>query len=444
MKKTDKKLWKKLTAIGAAAVLSFSFVACNVENSASDLSAGATGYAYMAIDINPSVEVVFKDGKATSVTAANDDAAILLNGENFVGQTAEEVSGKIVELAESMGYLNETNHNVKITVAADSEELAAEIETQAKEAAQKSSDLAKVNSNPRLADNRTCKELQAKDGEVYKDLTPAKVRLIQSIMGYDPSMTYEKGASMKYGDLADMLEDLVEDHEDIVGEELKNEYETKYSERIEALQLRIAEIYGEEYKAAWEKYVALEKAADTIEEKAENAVISDEDVTLIMTLLGIEDKALIEIDGKVTVDGVEAYADKHFDDDREDEDGEEEESAEDLEDALEEILDKYDDDSYLLTAEDLETLSAIWGETLSLETMEDLEEFVETQEDELEELRKNIQLSEEQKAQLESVRAEMKTVKEQVREDMKKAIEDKKAEFHALKEKKLGKDGPRF
>ena len=111
-------------------------------------------------------------------------------------------------LAEKMGYLNDGNKKVKITVLSDDEKEAKEVEDAAKSGAAKGSEKAEVNSNPRSKDERTVKKLQAENPEVYKDLTPAKVRIIEAIMEYDSSMTYEKGAGMKVSELADMLEDL--------------------------------------------------------------------------------------------------------------------------------------------------------------------------------------------------------------------------------------------
>ena len=60
----------------------------------------------MTIDLNPSVEFMLdEENKVVSVTALNDDGAILIAGEVFVGLSAEEASALFVELAEEIGYL---------------------------------------------------------------------------------------------------------------------------------------------------------------------------------------------------------------------------------------------------------------------------------------------------------------------------------------------------
>ena len=389
---------------GAAALgLCFSFAACNTSSasdSGSDLHTAA--YTYLAIDINPSIELLVRENKVVGVKAGNDDASVLLSGEDFTGMTVEEASEKIVALAEKMGYLNEK---------------------------------AEVNSNPRSKDERTVKKLQAENPEVYKDLTPAKVRIIEAIMEYDSSMTYEKGAGMKVSELADMLEDLADEYEDMVTDEVEDKFESRYDEAKAEIERRIAAVYGEEYLAAWDRYAALETAFDRIEDKAENVSLSDEDVAAVMELLGISDRTLLEENGAVTPDSVDDYLDKHFDDDKNED---EEEENEDVEDAVEDILDKYDEDEYALTEEDLAALSAAAGETLSFKTIEDAEEYLDEAEEALDDLKDSVKLTEEQKEQIKALKEEIKALKNKIREEMKAEIEAAKEQVKRQKEEKLG------
>ena len=423
---------------GAAALgFCFSFAACNTSSasdSGSDLHTAA--YTSLAIDINPSIELLVRENKVVGVKAGNDDASVLLSGEDFTGMTVEEASEKIVALAEKMGYLNDGNKKVKITVLSDDEKEAKEVEDAAKSGAAKGSEKAEVNSNPRSKDERTVKKLQAENPEVYKDLTPAKVRIIEAIMEYDSSMTYEKGAGMKVSELADMLEDLADEYEDMVTDEVEDKFESRYDEAKAEIERRIAAVYGEEYLAAWDRYAALETAFDRIEDKAENVSLSDEDVAAVMELLGISDRTLLEENGAVTPDSVDDYLDKHFDDDKND--GEDEEENEDVEDAVEDILDKYDEDEYALTEEDLAALSAATGETLSFKTIEDAEEYVDEAEEALDDLKDSVKLTEEQKEQIKVLKEEIKALKNKIREEMKAEIEAAKEQVKRQKEEKLG------
>lgn len=73
--------------------------------------------SYVGIDVNPSVSLVLdKNDTVLSVLADNEDAQVLLYGENLVGMSADEAAKKIAELSVELGYLNENNRGVNITV----------------------------------------------------------------------------------------------------------------------------------------------------------------------------------------------------------------------------------------------------------------------------------------------------------------------------------------
>ncbi len=60
----------------------------------------------MTIDINPSVEFILdEENKVVSVTALNDDGAIILSGEAFVGMSADDAAELVVSIAAENGYL---------------------------------------------------------------------------------------------------------------------------------------------------------------------------------------------------------------------------------------------------------------------------------------------------------------------------------------------------
>jgi hypothetical protein len=79
----------------------------------------------MTIDINPSVEFMLdEENKVVSVTALNDDGAILIAGEVFVGLSAEEAGALVVEIAKETGYLIDSaksdGNEVKFSISGDS------------------------------------------------------------------------------------------------------------------------------------------------------------------------------------------------------------------------------------------------------------------------------------------------------------------------------------
>ena len=442
-----KNFWRKIAAGVLAISFGGSLAACGAtdptdlddDGGGGSLTGEVTESAYLAMDINPSVELLIEDGKVVSVNGVNDDADTLLAGEVFIGLTAEEAAEKIVELSELLGYLNTSNTSVKITVAADDEAYAQEVEKDAKEGAEKGSELAEVNSNPRSADNRQCKKLKEENPTLYKDMTPAKVRIIEAIMRYDETMTFEIGVKMKMSELMELLEEYVESYGEMIGDELEDRFGEKLDEARLEKERRIAEIYGEEYLALWEKVQALKAEVREIEKAAENVEISAAHVAQIAELLNIADLTVLEENGVVTVDSIDEYIDKFLDDDFLN--GALESVYEAIEEAVETIIELYDEDEYVLTETDLAAIATAWGEAIDVETVEELEEFLKTQEKALKDLFDSIQLTDAQKAQIEAIRGEIKGVFDKVREDMKTEIQNKKQEFENKKKDRMQQHG---
>ena len=110
-----KKRFLSLCAAFALGATMFSFGGCSK----------AAENTRMTVDINPSVELmVDKDNKVVSVTALNDDAAIILQGTAFVGKTSDEAVKGVVEVATETGYIVKGEvevgeNNVKISVSGD-------------------------------------------------------------------------------------------------------------------------------------------------------------------------------------------------------------------------------------------------------------------------------------------------------------------------------------
>lgn len=432
MKKNGMKKWLALSMVSLMGVSMF---ACdNNTDGDGDKTAAADGYAYMAIDINPTVEFVLQADKVVSVDAVNDDAAVLVSEEELVGMTAEEAAETVVELAEDLGYLNEENDDVKITVAADDETYEEALKEKVKLGAKRGSDRAKVNCEPRNADSRKEKKLKAENPELYEGLTPAKVRIIEAIMRYDDTMTYEIGAEMTFEELAETLENYVEEFKDIYGEKLREEYKATIEAKKQEAEMAIAEIYGEEFKAAMESYHALKTAYKALERKAEEMVISAEDVEAILALLELENTDLISVSGNVTVESVDRYLDRNFVQEHLLTE-EEKEALERIEESVEDILDKYDEDEYLLTEEDL----AMLGESFELElgaTLEDLEELLEDLEENLEDLKESLDLEGKIKEQIFELKEEMKDFKDEAHRELHDRIEQFKEDCKDIKEQR--------
>ena len=441
-----KKLFGKLLATIAAASLTFSIVACTGETGGTNVAAAES--VYLAIDINPSVELIIKDGKVSGVTAANEDGAVLLSGETLEGMSVEAATDRIVALAEELGFLTDENNQVKITVVSDDAKAEEAVFEKAQKGAKKGSEKAEVNRNPRSADEKKVKELQAENPELYKFLTPAKLRLIEAIMQYDDSMTYEVGAGMRIKDLAERLDELEDDFEDVIGDELEEKFEARKDELKAETERKIAAVYGDEYLSAWEKYNALKAVYKEIEKRAEHAPVSEEDLAAIEEILkahgidGGKDKPEKGFSAEELEDCFDRMHDSgkfdrnhnHNDRFEGEHDRDDDDVYEEAEDAIEDILDKYDEDAYLLTEEDLAAIAAAYGEGVEVTNLEDLEEFIEGLEEALETLRDSIELTKEQKAEIQKIREEMKGIAGKVHGEMKEEIDRVKEEFRAQKD----------
>lgn len=120
---------KKLLSLTLALLLllsALSLWSCNDEGATPPET--VTGeYSRVTVDINPSVEILSdKDGKVIAVTPLNDEAGVLLAGEDsLVGMTVEEAVGKFVSLASETGYLihgevKDGENTVRLSVSGDS------------------------------------------------------------------------------------------------------------------------------------------------------------------------------------------------------------------------------------------------------------------------------------------------------------------------------------
>lgn len=389
------------------------------EASDDDSSTATTkAYAYIAIDINPSLELVVADGVVESVRACNDDASVLLSDEELVGLSADEATEKIVALCEELGYINDENTDVKVTVTADDEDEAVKLEEKAKNGAKRGSSRAIVNSNPRLADERMVKELKDENPELFKNLSPAKLRLIEAIMEYDPEMTHETGAQMSVKELSALLSEYAKEYEGIVGDELKKKFEERKNELKNEKHQKIAEIYGEELLEAWNKIEALKSLYKEIKDEAMTVEISSEDISALFALIGIEDTSFLPENITITIKDVEKLFDRKFHG-----------SFEDIDDEIEALLEKYDEDCYAISEENLAKIAEIIDTESVISTLEELEELIKTLEDELKASRDEAVLSGEQNEKINEIKESIDDIKEQAKEELKNEIEKAKEDF---------------
>ena len=423
---------KMMTKIGAG-VLAMTF-ACSM---ASCAPAGDTDYGYMTVDINPSIEFIIEDGIVVDVAANNTDGEVLLAGELLEGKTVKEATEIVVGLADSMGYLTAQNNRVKIVVLAESDKVKAEIETAATQGATEGAGaFIEINHEPRAKDKRKAADF------VGSNLSAAKVRLIEELMEYDDSITYDEAAAKTVEQLVKQLKTLRTKYEGIDGEELKAQFKQAIEAQKAQLQTQWNNMMGEAYSQMQAAYQSLEDAFEIIEEKVANITIEEADVASLLDLLGLtqEDLSLITTEaGVVTVESIDDYMDKFYEAVGD--------QAEVVETQIEGILDKYEDlkDTYQLTQAEYDALVEAWGDRQpALPAFEDLtidvmDNFVDTIEEQVEALETSVksQLGVVQKQLMATLEAAFDKIEETVHQQMTAIIQQFKNKYQADKNDRL-------
>lgn len=91
-------------------------------------SSSNESYTAMQVDLNPSVEFILdKNNKVASVTALNDDGAIIISGEAFIGKSAEDAVQSFVVISTETGYLvkgeaSKTDGEIKVSISGNTDE----------------------------------------------------------------------------------------------------------------------------------------------------------------------------------------------------------------------------------------------------------------------------------------------------------------------------------
>lgn len=214
------KLWKKIAACGMSLALAAGTCALLAGCGGGDGEAAAR----MQVDINPSVEFILDaDNKVLSVTALNDDGALIIAGEAFVGKTAEDAVELMVSISTDAGYL------VKGDLSAGQDGITISITGDA-EAAQKLYDDVKAGVDAFLEESGI--DTVVERGEALK--IDALRALVQEA---DPTLTDEEVAGMTEEQLLNALKISRIETAQLLTEELRaayntaKEYDFRFAER---------------------------------------------------------------------------------------------------------------------------------------------------------------------------------------------------------------------
>lgn len=101
-KRTWNTAWKRTGVIAATVLL-----AASVWTSTA-LFSEPTAYAYVTVDINPSIELsIDNHRRVVAAVPLNDEAKEILEGQTLKSMAVEDAVGKLAEIARSRGYLKE-------------------------------------------------------------------------------------------------------------------------------------------------------------------------------------------------------------------------------------------------------------------------------------------------------------------------------------------------
>ena len=321
---------KKLLAVCALAlvsVLCVALVACNNDENSTEAA------SFVSLDINPSVELTLdKNNNVLSVYAANEDAQVLLYGENdIVGMTVEEAVDKITSLAIELGYINEDNEVVQTSVTAvnGSDALLEKVNAQISATATKLNASISVSGADAYSLLRKLEQVKAQypDNQKIQALTPDQFKLVISA-SESGNITVEAAVELNTKDLINAVSSAHETAEAYATEayeKAKVEAQNAYDKALGLVTDGIYTTYytfnhpsKAYYGLAYQGYKTtargLNALASVLEFAEDLAVqpIDDAKANDIATLLGATVDDLKNADGEVTLKSIEAYADKKF------------------------------------------------------------------------------------------------------------------------------------
>lgn len=222
----------------------------------------------VTVDINPSIElIVDEDQKVVSVTALNDDGAIIISGEAIVGKTVEDAVKLIVNVSTETGYLvkgevEASPNNIKISVSGDSEY------------AKKLNDKLVESTKKFLEDSGIKAGVEKVKAMAIEDLRKLVVKY--------STYTEEEVAEMSEEDLIKALAVGRIETAQLISEEMKKlyfeakEYEISFAQREETT--KIIKGLGSAYTVLYNSYAdavnAYRKVIDQVEQVKYDALIS--------------------------------------------------------------------------------------------------------------------------------------------------------------------------
>lgn len=291
---------KKTAIILAVVILSLSLLA--VASGCSPTEAQAE--SYVAIDINPSVELVLdSDNKVLSLKAVNEDAQVMLYGEDgIIGLSVEKAAEKIAELAVEYKYVEE-DATVSITVSGKNhktqESIYAKVEAGFKPVVEKLN--VKLENCVNIMYEKRLELLKERypDNSNVQAMDVAKLRLVDSAMLADFRLSFEDAAAMTNAELAEVVSQAHQRYKTIIQTIAQTAYDAAVSTYENAVQtaldsayIKVSLINGTRYATLRATHRSILTIAEAAEKLQQMSGITDEQIEAIGENLKLEGEKL--------------------------------------------------------------------------------------------------------------------------------------------------------
>lgn len=310
------------------------FVGCNKD----DASTKEPDKALVTLDINPSIEmVVDSNDKVVSIAAKNEDAQIMLCGEEgIINASVETATTKIIDLAIEYGYITEENSGISMSVAGETTTLEDSIKTTITSAignVQSSLNIS-VSTDIPFSVERKLEEWKENNPE-YANVTASKFALALNACAYDASLDLETAVAMDNGELIEICES----GEDRISVYATAAYQAVYDSASVAFNLARDNAKYDIFMLKYSTFMATRDEGNNLEAIANSALLVGKlsscitvqyplesmiwaaekigeleiNATVaphIADTLGVELSQLQNQEGKVTVESIDAYCDK--------------------------------------------------------------------------------------------------------------------------------------
>lgn len=295
--------------------------------------------AYVSLDINPGIElIVDQDNKVVSVRGENEDGLVLLYDEiGIKGEDVNTALNKILNLAIEYGFLDENNKVIDTIVTSEDSVFASEILTKINAVVSIKSDSLDfqitTDSEGAYSLLRRMEEYKKEfpNNSAIQNMSVSKFKLALSV-SETGEISLDTAVLLDDAELINMLKEISPKIEAYATKEYLKAKAEALAIFDQAAEIPSYSVYTQYYLenilshpltayygGVYQMYASSAKAFDVVCDVVElagdiyNYPLDETEITAIVTALGMESSdALKNSNGEITIESIEAYADKLF------------------------------------------------------------------------------------------------------------------------------------